>query len=50
MPHTRKKSFYRKSLSNKMGVGSTLMIIQRESEKMIKKADFETKFLQRIIF
>ena len=47
MPHTRKKSFYPKpsSLSNKLffDVGSTLIIIQQESEKMIRKANFDLK-------
>ena len=45
MQHTRKKSFYRKplSLSQKfvLDVGSTFLITQRESEKMIWEVDFE---------
>ena len=52
MLHTRDKSFYRKpsSLSNKLffDVGSTLIKIQRESEKTIWKAGFEYKILQRV--
>ena len=52
MPHTRKKSFYPKpsSLSNKLffDVGSTLIIIQRESEKTFWKADSDQKTLQRV--
>ena len=54
MPHTRKKFFYPKpsSFSNKLffDVDSTLIIIQRESEKTIWKADFKTIFLQRVRF
>ena len=51
MPHTQ-KFFYPKllSLSTKVfsDVGSILITIQRESEKMIWKADFEWKILQRV--
>ena len=54
MPHTREKSFYRKpsSLSNSLffDVGSTLIINQRESVKLIWKADFEQKILKRVRF
>ena len=52
VPHTRKKSFYRKpsSLSNKLVIGSTLIIIQRESEKTVWKADFQFKILERVRF
>ena len=50
MPHTRKKSFYLKPSSTKLAVGTTLIIIQQESEKMIWKADFKTNFLQRVRF
>ena len=50
MPHTREISFHRKPLSNKLVVGSTLIIIQQESEKMIWKADFGLKFLRRVRF
>ena len=54
MPHTRENFFYRKpsSLSKKLffDVGSTLIKIQRKSEKTIWKADFEYKFLQRVKF
>ena len=60
MPHTRKKSSYRKplSFSNKLffDFGSTLIIIQPESEKQTlnkKKynvSDFKIKKLQRVRF
>ena len=44
MQHTRKKSFYSKtsSLSNKLffDVGSTLIIIQQESEEQILNKKF----------
>ena len=46
MSHIREKFFYRESssLSNKLLVGSTLKIIQRESKKTISKADLKKKF------
>ena len=54
MVHARKKSFYPKpsSLFRKLffEVGSTLIIIQRESENMIWKADFGLKMLHRVRF
>ena len=46
MPHTRKKIYPKSSSSSNQlffDFGSTLMIFQRESEKMIWKADFENK-------
>ena len=48
MLHTRKKSFYSKpsSLSNKLffDAGSTLMLLQQESEKMIWKQNLNKNF------
>ena len=59
MPHNRKKYFYRKP-SNKLVVGSTLVIVQRESEKQDENQNsvkvfynvslFELKILQRVRF
>ena len=54
MPHTLKKSFYNKpsSYSNKLffDVGSTLIRIQRESQKTVEEADFELPLLQPVRF
>ena len=60
MPHTRKKSFNPKpsSLTTKLffDVGSTLLIIQLESEKQTLNwkfynvSEFKTKKLQRVRF
>ena len=52
--HTRKKIFYTKRLSfshkSFFDVGSSLIIIQRESDKTLWKADFGEKFIQRVRF
>ena len=48
MPHTYKKTFHPNKFC--FYVDSTLIVIQRESEKSFEKADFELKLLQRVGF